>query len=99
MNEDEGEAGRSGRAGRVGVEVVEGVVASFEEGHLQRMVGGKYRVPENARSYTSAVYIRMSGVIAQEPVSWSKQSPRVRTTKPSDIQEFQLSRMKPNEGH
>lgn len=35
MDEDEGETGWSGRAGGVGVEVVEGVVASFEEGHLQ----------------------------------------------------------------
>lgn len=35
MDEDEGETGWSGLTRGVGVEVVEGVVASFEGGHLQ----------------------------------------------------------------
>lgn len=35
VDEDEGEAGWCGRAGGVGVGVVEGVVASFEEGHFR----------------------------------------------------------------
>lgn len=34
MNEDECKAGRCGRASGVGVGVVEGVGASFEEGHF-----------------------------------------------------------------